>query len=259
VLDQVETLAKIVSFIALPFVVALGGWWVQRSLATQAVNKDYVALAVSLLDESREVPPEVRAWAVDMLNRNAPVALADSVSAKLKRGELSIPNTFDARQSVIRSSPTNLTRMIGDAMLRATPEAQLSIFNSGAVRLDAILPASTLSRATVVQMLPFGNDIEVVSMSGRLIENILQDNSRRVGTGNFMHIANVDMVDGWRIAGTPINPRQRYVVATIDFLVTSGAFASTPQDRSDIVVLRTGKSLMDAVLDDLLSRVAVRP
>ena len=110
-LARLEALSKILAAIAIPVVLAIGGWVVQQrvqgqtatlqlQLQNQTVSKDYVQLAVSILREpdASKVRPELREWAVDLLNAHSAVKLSDSVSARLKSGETVLPplETFSA-------------------------------------------------------------------------------------------------------------------------------------------------------------------
>ncbi|WP_295977637.1 DUF4019 domain-containing protein [uncultured Variovorax sp.] len=91
-LDRLEQASKVVGAIAVPLVVALFGWLIQRQLATQNLSRDYVQLAVSILKEpKKEDDQQLRQWAVDLLNAHSPVKLGESVSTKLQSGEISLP------------------------------------------------------------------------------------------------------------------------------------------------------------------------
>jgi WD40 repeat protein len=89
-LENIESISKIAAAIAIPIVIAVGGWWIQSSLSTQAVSKDYVNMALSLLQKKPETDQEreLRDWAVDLLNDNAPTKLPAKTKADLKSGRL---------------------------------------------------------------------------------------------------------------------------------------------------------------------------
>ena len=88
-LEIIESIARIASFVAVPLVLAIVGWVIQGSLSRQAVGKDYVNMALSLLQKKPETDQEreLRDWAVDLLNDNAPTKLPAkrSVSMILRR------------------------------------------------------------------------------------------------------------------------------------------------------------------------------
>src|ERR1700675_3542959 len=68
-----ERLARVLSLVAIPVVLAVIGAWIQSTLNRNTVGRDYVQLAVSVLTSDKDkAPPELRAWAVDLLNENSP-------------------------------------------------------------------------------------------------------------------------------------------------------------------------------------------
>lgn len=91
--DRVETVSRTLSIAAIPVLLAVVGWLVQRQIQKQSVGKDYVQLAVSILREpdSSKVNPELRGWAVDLLNEYSVVKLSDAVSTVLKAGQATLP------------------------------------------------------------------------------------------------------------------------------------------------------------------------
>ena len=91
--DRVETVSRTLSIAAIPVLLAVVGWLVQRQIQKQSVGKDYVQLAVSILREpdSSKVNPELRGWAVDLLNAYSVVRLSDAVSTVLKAGQATLP------------------------------------------------------------------------------------------------------------------------------------------------------------------------
>jgi LAS superfamily LD-carboxypeptidase LdcB len=92
--DTVERTSKVLSIAAIPVVIAVGGWYIQRQLQNQTVSRDYVQLAVSILkepDDKTKIKPELRAWAVDLLKDNSPTKLSDEVINQLKTGQTILP------------------------------------------------------------------------------------------------------------------------------------------------------------------------
>jgi hypothetical protein len=92
--DIIERISKILSIAAIPIVIAVGGWYIQKQLQNQTVSRDYVQLAVSILKEpdQSKIKPELRSWAVDLLSDNSPTKLKPDVIAKLKSGEILLPS-----------------------------------------------------------------------------------------------------------------------------------------------------------------------
>lgn len=93
-LARILVVSQIVSILAIPIVLALVGFWVQRSLQDQQIKRDYVNLAVSLLlpknKEEQEPPRELRKWAAKLLNESSPVKLSEEQLSTIERGGLKL-------------------------------------------------------------------------------------------------------------------------------------------------------------------------
>lgn len=92
-LDSAEKISRMLSIAAIPVVIAIGGWLIQRQLQDQSIRRDYVQLAVSILQnpDPSKVPPEIRDWAVELLNENSPTKLNAQAVANLKSGTVTLP------------------------------------------------------------------------------------------------------------------------------------------------------------------------
>jgi WD40 repeat protein len=76
-------------------VIGIFGSLLQRGLAEQNLRRDYVQLALSLLTKDRdEVDAPLRAWAVQLLDDNAPTRFAPEVLAQLKSGDVGFPSAL---------------------------------------------------------------------------------------------------------------------------------------------------------------------
>ena len=63
-----ERIARIVSLVAIPVVLAIIGAVIQATIGRSTVSRDYVQLAVSILTADKDkTPPELRDWAVNLL------------------------------------------------------------------------------------------------------------------------------------------------------------------------------------------------
>jgi hypothetical protein len=91
VLDRIEQVAKIVATVALPLIVAIGGWIIQtaieddkrqaaaiqanqqRVLDQQRVSLEFVKIAMGILtSESAKIPKELTRWSWLLLNDQSP-------------------------------------------------------------------------------------------------------------------------------------------------------------------------------------------
>lgn len=81
--ERAKNLATIVSALAIPIVLAIAGYFVQRELSSEGLKKDYVGIAAGILKEdATKQEPELRTWAVKVLDDNSPVPF----SKKAKEG-----------------------------------------------------------------------------------------------------------------------------------------------------------------------------
>lgn len=89
---DIERLAKILSLVAIPVVLAILGWVIQNRLSDRNLSQEYVKLAVSILEKpkSSEIPAGLRDWAVDLLNQNAPTKFSAETIRQLKTGEINL-------------------------------------------------------------------------------------------------------------------------------------------------------------------------
>lgn len=92
-LETAESISKILSAVAIPIVLAFVGFAVQGRLLTQAAQREYVGLAVSILQETDEkkAPPELKQWAAILLDQNSPVKLPPKLLASLQSGNTTLP------------------------------------------------------------------------------------------------------------------------------------------------------------------------
>jgi len=95
-LESFVEISKALSIAAIPVVLAIGGWVLQRQVQQQSLRKEYVALALSILREpdAEKVAPELRAWAVDLLNLNSDLKFDEQTTKRLKSGETRLPSNF---------------------------------------------------------------------------------------------------------------------------------------------------------------------
>src|SRR5882762_5705727 len=71
-LDRAQQIAQVFSLFALPLIVAIGGWWIQRSIATADIEQKYVELALSILREPpKATDKSLRIWSARH-SRNTP-------------------------------------------------------------------------------------------------------------------------------------------------------------------------------------------
>ena len=76
---------------SIPLVIALTGFFVQKSIANSSTDTQYVSLAISILKEPAQFKDEpLRVWAVGLLQETSPVKIDQGTIAKIRAGELTL-------------------------------------------------------------------------------------------------------------------------------------------------------------------------
>jgi hypothetical protein len=90
--DKFEAVAKGLGVVAIPFVIGYAGQLVQRQVADEGLKKDYVQIAVSILNRENPTGQEkdVRRWAVKVLDKLAPVPMTDATKLTLESSSLAV-------------------------------------------------------------------------------------------------------------------------------------------------------------------------
>jgi len=130
---------------------------------------------------------------------------------------------LDGRETYIRSSSTNLTRLLNTAMIETFPGAQVSIFNSGSIRIDDTLGPGPITQYDVLRVLPYPGGLYLTTVKGSVLEKILaagQDASRR-GAGSWLQAGGAEQAaDGsWAVGGKSIDPDADYRMVMNDYLL----------------------------------------
>ena len=144
-----------------------------------------------------------------------------------------LTETYDGREESVRTRATNLTDLIGDAMLaplKGTPaNARLAIFNGGSIRIDDELQPGPITTYDVLRILPFGGMVYAVEVPGDLLAGMLDHTISSKGqdpgqnSGAFIQTRNVTRADGvWKIGGTALDPKKTYTVVSNDYLIRGG-------------------------------------
>jgi 5'-nucleotidase/UDP-sugar diphosphatase len=132
-----------------------------------------------------------------------------------------LPVPLDGLEASVRNRSTALTRLIAEAILAEVPGAELSMFNSGSVRIDDVLAPGPLTQYDVLRILPFGGRICAAEIEGGLLRKVFGQGLANRGTGGFLQSAGVTRDEsGWLVNGIPLSDGSTYKVAINDFLVS---------------------------------------
>jgi 5'-nucleotidase / UDP-sugar diphosphatase len=129
---------------------------------------------------------------------------------------------WDATDNSIRADTTNLSLLIGKAMMAVVNNnADFALYNSGSLRLDDSLRAP-VTEYDIFRLMPYDNLVRVVMLKGNVLLQALQVSDTSRGDGCFLqHDGSISKDKGtgsWLINGKAINPGASYRVATTDYL-----------------------------------------
>jgi 5'-nucleotidase len=150
------------------------------------------------LDVSFDADGRVRAWAgapIPMDNRIPEAADVAALVAELNaplhdiRNEIIGHSEIALGNETCRSGECALGNLLADIMLWRTAEAdsEIALANAGGIR--AGLPAGPVSRADILQIMPFGNTLATFGLLGRDVLQALEHGVARPGGGGFLQVA----------------------------------------------------------------------
>lgn len=137
---------------------------------------------------------------------------------------------LDGERGHVRSRETNLGNLIADAMLwkAQSAGAHIAIQNGGGIR--ASIPQGPITLGQVMEVLPFGNYLVLLSLTGEELLAALENGVSQAENvaGRFPHVA------GLRFSWDPTNPAgQRIVRAEV---WTAAGFHPLQEEETYIVV-----------------------
>jgi 5'-nucleotidase/UDP-sugar diphosphatase len=142
---------------------------------------------------------------------------------------------LDGARSNIRSQETNLGNLIADALLDATRSrgAQIAITNGGGIRTT--IPAGPITVGQVLEVLPFGNTLTTVDITGAQVIEALENGVSQVedGSGRFPQISGFSFTfdparpSGSRVTsasynGAAMDPNATFRVVTNNYMLSGG-------------------------------------
>jgi 5'-nucleotidase/UDP-sugar diphosphatase len=103
-----------------------------------------------------------------------------------------------ARKSAMRSQEIPLGDFIADSWLAWFPQADIAVINGGGIRGDMIYSKGPISYITIETILPFGNTIVLINMTGEEIKQMLEVSAAAldpevtgVQDGGFLQVAGI--------------------------------------------------------------------
>lgn len=158
-----------------------------------------------------------------------------------------------------------VANLVTDAM-RERFSADLAVQNAGGLRAD--LQAGDLSTRDIFSVLPFGNELMIVTMDGRMVRRLIESRVAGRSGGIMLSGARVaidptrpdwDRVVELEIGGRPWDPDAEYDVVITDFLMEGNSgmdFLTTiPAEK----ITPSGVSQAEAVEEYVTRHTPVRP
>jgi len=133
---------------------------------------------------------------------------------------------LDGERTNVRSRSTNLANMICDAMMWKV-NADVALMNGGGIR--ASIKPGDITVRDVLTVLPFGNTLYVLKMTGEQLMKVLEYAATvKEGQGAFLQVGGLtwksvgDKVVEAKVKGEPIDANRVYVVVTNNYLAGGG-------------------------------------
>lgn len=133
---------------------------------------------------------------------------------------------LDGERANVRSDETNLSNLITDSMLWKTG-ADIALQNGGGIR--ASIEAGEITYRDVLTVLPFGNTVYLLELTGKDIMDVLNYAANIPdGQGAKLHVAGLtaDIKDGKamnvKVNGEPLDLNKTYKVVTNNYLASGG-------------------------------------
>jgi 5'-nucleotidase len=188
---------------------------------------------VALLRIDPRIMPEptvlavTRRWQDSLRARLGPEAVVATATAPI-----------EARDAVSRREESAIGMLVTDAIREGTG-ADVAIINSGAIRLDDVIPAGTITNYTLESLFLFADETRVVAftLTGARLREVLEHgvSATSVGTGAFLQVSGVAFTydptaqSGSRITGqlqrpdgTPISPAESLQVSFVAYPACEG-------------------------------------
>lgn len=229
----------------------------QRAIAKPAGNITSVVQVD--IDLSRHPVLSLRAIPVDASVTETP-ALAELAAhytqlLDQRLGEAVGVSSVDlnAGATLNRVGETVLGNLIADAF-RASLGADLGLMQGGGIRSDRVYPAGNLSLRDLTEILPFGNTVVLVEVTGKQLLDALENGVSQVeaASGRFPHPsgftytfdssrAPMQRVTEVLVAGQPLDLGATYTLATGSFIAAGGDGYSALANSRQIVDATNGK------------------
>ncbi len=181
-----------------------------------AIDSDIVEITDAIAEDP-DVAGAVTGW------RDKGFAAFKASGIDPEKTVTTLTEMLDGREGPIRNGSTNLTEVLTSAMLEAFPGAQVSVFNSGSIRIDDTLGPGPITQYDVLRVLPYPGNLFLTTMKGSMLTRILvagHDSSRR-NAGAWLQAGGAAQAEdgSWTVGGRSIDSNADYAVVINDYLL----------------------------------------
>jgi 5'-nucleotidase/UDP-sugar diphosphatase len=166
-------------------------------------------------------------------------------------------------RNLIRTMEMPFGNLIADA-LKDYAETDIGLINGGVIRGNkTYTKGATITRRDIATELPFRTNVTVLSLTGEQLTQALENSVSEVEfmKGRFLQVSGItftysikkpagERIQTINVNGRPLDPKQKYSVATSDYLANGG-------DGYD-VFLNTLHQAQNGLKPPLLSDVVIR-
>ena len=131
----------------------------------------------------------------------------DKLDRALNRVIGSFEHPIDARNKVLRCGEASIGSFVADSM-RARAGTDAALINSGGIRGNTVYPAGEFSERRLTDLLPFGDRIFVLTLTGKELRGVLEvsasaltakkgdnyDPQERLHNGSFLQVSGIRVV-----------------------------------------------------------------
>lgn len=83
-LDVWLKITQMISMLIIPLMIAFVGWFVQKSISDSNTQKDYIGIAVQILnDPMRADDPDLKKWAMNIIEKYSPIEFTPEAKSQL--------------------------------------------------------------------------------------------------------------------------------------------------------------------------------
>jgi 2',3'-cyclic-nucleotide 2'-phosphodiesterase/3'-nucleotidase len=184
-------------------------------------------------------------------------------------GESTVP--LDTRTEVVRSQESNFGNFVSDA-IRQEADADVALMNGGGIRSDTLYEPGDVTRRTIVDILPFPNDVVKLDVSGETLLAALENGVSQLEdlAGRFPQVSGMaysfdpsqpvgDRIVEAAVDGEPVEPDATYALGTNDFVSGGGDGYEMLADATVLLPGNEGALLSALVTEVVRQRGTISP